>query len=77
MFDISDAKMNGPLIGRMEALLHAPRTPFGWKRVVENMPIARGQAHQCNSRTAIELAPFPYRSQNSQKRCSRRLLAEH
>jgi hypothetical protein len=38
MFDIASAKVNSPL-DRFQALFARPRTPGGWKRVVEQMPV--------------------------------------
>jgi TIGR03009 family protein len=38
MFDIANASVNSPL-ALLQALFERPRTPLGWKRVVENMPI--------------------------------------
>lgn len=40
MFDIANAKVNGTL-DRIQALFERPRTPSGWKRVVENVPVAQ------------------------------------
>jgi TIGR03009 family protein len=38
MFDIENAKVNSAL-DRFQALFSRPRTPAGWKRVVEQMPV--------------------------------------
>ena len=38
MFDIANASVNNPL-ARLQALFERPRTPLGWKRVVENLPL--------------------------------------
>jgi TIGR03009 family protein len=38
MFDVANAKVNGAL-DRIQALFARPRTPGGWKRVVEQMPV--------------------------------------
>jgi TIGR03009 family protein len=38
MFDIANASVNNPL-ARLSALFERPRTPIGWKRVVENAPV--------------------------------------
>jgi TIGR03009 family protein len=38
MFDIANASVNNPL-ARLGALFERPRTPIGWKRVVENAPV--------------------------------------
>jgi TIGR03009 family protein len=38
MFDIANAKVNNAL-DRFQALFARPRTPAGWKRVVEQMPV--------------------------------------
>ncbi len=40
IFDIAAAKVNNPL-DRFQALFERPRVPIGWKRVVENMPVAQ------------------------------------
>ena len=37
MFDIDNATVNGNL-QRIMAYFSAPRTPWGWKRVVEDIP---------------------------------------
>lgn len=37
LFSLQDASVNGH-IDRLMTLFQAPRTPFGWKRVVEDMP---------------------------------------
>ena len=37
-FDLANASINNPL-ARLGALFQRPRTPFGWKRVVEQMPL--------------------------------------
>ena len=38
VFDIANASLNNPL-ARLQALFERPRTPLGWKRVVEDMPL--------------------------------------
>ena len=38
MFDLANAAVNGHL-QRIMALFESPRTPFGWKRVVEQPPV--------------------------------------
>lgn len=38
MFDLANASVNSTL-AKLQALFERPRTPFGWKRVVENMPL--------------------------------------
>jgi TIGR03009 family protein len=38
VFDVATAKVNSPL-DRFQALFARPRTPAGWKRVVEQMPV--------------------------------------
>jgi TIGR03009 family protein len=38
IFDIKNASVNNPL-ARIQALFQRPSVPFGWKRVVENMPL--------------------------------------
>ncbi len=38
MFDLATASVNSPL-AVLQGLFARPRTPFGWKRVVENMPL--------------------------------------
>jgi TIGR03009 family protein len=43
IFQIADAKVNGHL-QRIMALFQAPRTPFGWERVVEAAPPAQPPA---------------------------------
>jgi hypothetical protein len=40
MFDIGTAKSNGPL-NWLNGLFTQPRVPWGWTRVVENMPVAK------------------------------------
>jgi TIGR03009 family protein len=37
-FDLENASVNNPL-ARLGALFQRPRTPFGWKRVVEQVPL--------------------------------------
>ena len=39
MFDIANATVNGHL-QRIMALFQAPRTPWGWQKVVDEMPAA-------------------------------------
>jgi TIGR03009 family protein len=36
-FDLANASINSPL-ARLEAMFQRPRTPLGWKRVVEEIP---------------------------------------
>lgn len=48
MFDLANASVNSPL-ARLQAMFERPRTPFGWKRVVENIPLE--QAAQPGSPT--------------------------
>jgi hypothetical protein len=43
MFDIANASVNGHL-QRIMALFQAPRTPWGWERVVEAAPPAQPPA---------------------------------
>ncbi|MCC7476606.1 MAG: hypothetical protein IT425_14545 [Pirellulales bacterium] len=43
MFRIDQAKINGALDRLQQTLFERPRTPFGWKHVVENTPVAQGQ----------------------------------
>jgi hypothetical protein len=38
MFDIANASVNN-LLAPLQALFERPRTPIGWKRVVENAPL--------------------------------------
>lgn len=38
IFDIKNASVNNPL-ARIQALFERPSVPFGWKRVVENIPL--------------------------------------
>jgi TIGR03009 family protein len=38
IFDIANSSKNNPL-DRLQALFERPSVPFGWKRVVENMPL--------------------------------------
>lgn len=45
MFDLSNASINGPF-ALLQGLFQRPRTPFGYKRVVEQIPVA--QAEQPN-----------------------------
>jgi TIGR03009 family protein len=40
MFDITKARANGPL-NWLDGLFTQPRLPWGWTRVVENMPVAQ------------------------------------
>ena len=40
-FDIGKAKVNGALDRIQQTFFERPRTPFGWKLVVENAPIAQ------------------------------------
>lgn len=40
VFEIANATVNGTFDG-LKALFDAPRVPFGWKRVVENVPVAQ------------------------------------
>ncbi|MEX2308048.1 MAG: TIGR03009 domain-containing protein [Pirellulales bacterium] len=40
IFDIANASVNSTL-ARLQALFERPRTPVGWKRVVEDMPVAQ------------------------------------
>ena len=47
MFDLANAKINGHM-DRLKSLFAAPRTPFGWKRVVEQSPPVR-QAQKDNA----------------------------
>ncbi len=39
MFDLATARTNGPL-NWLNSFFTSPPVPFGWKRVVENMPVA-------------------------------------
>ncbi len=38
IFDIKNASINAPL-ARLQGLFQRPSVPFGWKRVVQNMPL--------------------------------------
>jgi hypothetical protein len=38
IFDIANSTKNG-LVDRAQALFERPSVPFGWKRVVENLPL--------------------------------------
>ncbi len=40
VFQIEQAKVNNPLDRIQQALFERPRTPFGWKHVVENAPVS-------------------------------------
>ena len=41
MFDIQQAKVNGTLDRIQQSLFDRPHIPFGWKHVVENLPMAQ------------------------------------
>jgi TIGR03009 family protein len=43
IFDIDKSSKNNP-IDRIQALFERPRIPFGWKRVVENLPLQQAAA---------------------------------
>jgi TIGR03009 family protein len=43
IFDIANASKNNP-IDRIQGLFERPRVPFGWKRVVENLPLHQAAA---------------------------------
>ncbi len=46
MFHLEKASINNPLDRIQQALFDRPRTPFGWKHVVENAPMPVAQAPQ-------------------------------
>jgi TIGR03009 family protein len=45
IFDIQNSSTNNAL-DRIQALFERPRVPFGWKRVVENLPLQQAAAPQ-------------------------------
>jgi TIGR03009 family protein len=49
MFDLANATVNSPL-ARLQALFERPRTPLGWKRVVEDMPLEQAAAPATTAR---------------------------
>ncbi len=46
VFELKGAKVNGALDRIQQALFERPRTPFGWKHVVENVPVAQAPQPQ-------------------------------
>jgi len=53
MFDLASATVNGHL-QRIMALFQAPRTPFGWKRIVEQVPVDPPQLPVLDHRQAAQ-----------------------
>jgi hypothetical protein len=45
IFDIKSSSTNNAL-DRIQALFERPRVPFGWKRVVENLPLQQAAVPQ-------------------------------
>ena len=50
VFHLESATINGALDRLQQALFERPRTPIGWKHVVENMPIAQAPRQQPQAR---------------------------
>ena len=73
VFSIAKAEVNGTMDRLQQAIFTKPQTPWGWKHVIENMPMAQAPQHtwdEINEVAYSGLSSFPPGQESRQVYCA-------